>query len=136
MENEEKKEYLKSYQLIKKEIASIEASIQELRASKIAPSLIQDGMPHGHNASDLSGYAARLDELERKLVDKKWEALSLHAEIEGAIMEVPDELERSLLRYRYIVGMKWEEICVKMGYSWKQIHRIHSLALAHFEKMT
>ena len=135
MENEEKKEYLKSYQLIKKEIASIEVSIQELRASKIAPSLIQDGMPHGHNVSDLSGYAARLDELESELIDKKWEALSLHAEIEGAIMEVPDELERSLLRYRYIVGMKWEEICVKMGYSWRKIHYLHASALDHFAKI-
>lgn len=136
MDNDDKKEYLKSYGRIKKEIESIEASIQELRASKMAPGLILDDMPHSHNPSDLSDYAASLDELERELIDKKWEALSLHAEIEGNIIEVPDELERSLLRYRYIAGMKWEEICVKMGYSWKQVHRIHSSALVHFENMT
>ncbi len=46
-----------------------------------------------------------------------------------------NEDEQEVLRLRYILGMKWEEVAVKMGYSWKQTHRIHSSALKNF-KMT
>ena len=38
-------------------------------------------------------------------------------------------------RLRYLRGYTWEQICVKMEYSWKQIHRIHGKALKNF-KMT
>lgn len=132
MENKSK-ELLKSYRRMKKEIEAIEASIRELRTNKIMPSLIQDGMPHGSGCSDLSAYAAKLDELERKMEDKRWKALYLYEEIEGYIMELPDETERALCRFRYITGMQWEEICVTMGYGWAQIHRIHSKALKEIE---
>ena len=46
-----------------------------------------------------------------------------------------NEDEQRVLRLRYIRGLKWEEVAVEMGYSWKQIHRIHSSALTNF-KMT
>ena len=34
-----------------------------------------------------------------------------------------------LVRYRYIEGMPWESICIKMHYQWAQIHRIHAKAV-------
>jgi RNA polymerase sigma factor (sigma-70 family) len=48
--------------------------------------------------------------------------------IEDLISCLP-EREKKLMRLRYIDNHKWEEICVEMGYSWKQIHRIHANAL-------
>ena len=39
------------------------------------------------------------------------------------------EREKLLMRLRYIDGCKWEAICVKMGYEWAQIHRLHSQIL-------
>jgi RNA polymerase sigma factor (sigma-70 family) len=55
------------------------------------------------------------------------------AEIEDAI-EVLEPRERTLIRLHYAQGLTWEEVCVAMNYSWRQIHRIHAKALALLEE--
>ena len=45
--------------------------------------------------------------------------------IERTIRDLP-EREKYLMRLRYINGHKWETICYKMSYEWRQVHRIHS----------
>lgn len=48
--------------------------------------------------------------------------------IESAIDGLgPDD--RNLIRLYYIDGLTWEEVCVSIGYSWSQTHRIHARAL-------
>ena len=37
-----------------------------------------------------------------------------------------DPIERVIARYRYIDGLHWEQICVKISYSWRQTHRLHA----------
>ena len=62
-------------------------------------------------------YEAKLAEMTREML---------------LIEEAIDALEptaRMLLRYRYLDGLKWEEVCVRMNYSWMQTHRIHANAL-------
>lgn len=61
-ENEEKKEYLKSYRRAVKREKDILDEIQRLRADKMFPSVANDGMPKGSSQSDLSDYIAILDE--------------------------------------------------------------------------
>ena len=63
MNNEEKKQYLRRYQIAKRRVGLIQEEIEELRSSKTSPVGLGDGMPRGSGTSDLSGYAARLDEL-------------------------------------------------------------------------
>ncbi len=41
-------------------------------------------------------------------------------------LPIPD---RQILRARYIEGLTWEEVCVIVGYSWQQTHRLHARAL-------
>jgi DNA-directed RNA polymerase specialized sigma subunit len=48
--------------------------------------------------------------------------------IELAIQTLPAR-EMYLIRSRYIDHRSWEQICVDMNYSWRQMHRIHSDAL-------
>ena len=134
-ENEKKKEYLWRYQNAKRKEAEINEEIRQLRIDKMVPSLVQDGMPHGSGGGDLSGYAARLDELMSELYTQMERRIEIRLEISRKIEEMQDETESLLLRYRYIQGLKWEDIAVKMEYSWKQIHRIHGKALNNF-KMT
>ena len=134
-ENEKKKEYLWRYQNAKRKEAEINEEIMQLRIDKMMPSLVQDGMPHGSGGGDLSGYAARLDELMCELYEQMEQCIAIRLEISRKIEGMQDETESLLLRYRYIQGLKWEDIAVKMEYSWKQIHRIHGKALNNF-KMT
>lgn len=55
------------------------------------------------------------------------------AKLEGLVSEL-SEREKLLIRYRYIDCLEWELICVKMHYSWRQIHYIHSEALRKLSK--
>lgn len=134
-ENEQKKEYLKSYRRTIKREQDILDEIQRLRLDKMFPSVVNDGMPHGSSHSDLSDYAAILDEQIDLLKEERLERVRCYQKIERQIRQMENEDEQEVLRLRYILGMKWEEVAVKMGYSWKQTHRIHSSALKNF-KMT
>lgn len=134
-ENEKKKEYLWGYQKTKRQLERLEEELAELRLDKMCPSVIQDGMPHASGSGDLSGYAARVDALERKILKARYKRIQKFKEIRDRIERLEDENEKDVLVYRYIRGMKWEDIAVKTGYSWKQVHRFHSNALEDF-KMT
>lgn len=135
-ENNRKKEYLRKYLEAKRMQEVLEREIDELRLDRMIPgSPAQDGMPHGSGGGDLSGYVARLDELDRKLRAQMYKKIQLRAEITEKIDAMSDETESLLLRLRYVHGLKWEEVAAKMDYSWKQIHRLHSKALNNF-KMT
>lgn len=132
-ENDIKKEYLWQYRKALLKEKAIEEEIYQLRLDKVAPSLIQDGMPHGSGGSDLSGYAAKMDELFRELKEQMEKRIDLRLQISRKIEAMPDETESLLLRYRYIHGLKWEDIALRMDYSWRGVHKVHARALQHFQ---
>lgn len=132
-ENEIKKEYLLGFQKISRQLARLENELAEIRLNKYCPSCISDGMPHASGCSDLSSYMAKVDELEKKILKKKDHRLQKQQEIRNRIERMEDENEKDVLTYRYLGGMKWEDIAVKMGYTWQHIHRIHSSALKNFK---
>ena len=132
MNNEEKKQYLRRYQSAKKRAKRIQEEIEELRSSKTSPVGLGDGMPHGSGTSDLSGYAARLDELLRELEAEKEMQMIVYREIRQQIMKVPDQIEQNILIRRYLLGQNWEKIAVEMQYCYRQILRLHGFALRHF----
>lgn len=131
---DEKKEYLKSYRKIGRELRSLSEEIRQLRDAWVLPSIVADGLPKSNGGSDLSEYAARLDELERKLREKAAELYKRQTEIEANISAMKDANERTVLRNYYLCGMTWERVAVEMGYSWQYIHKIHGRALQNFER--
>ena len=132
-ENQKKTAYLKKYKYAILDEKMILEEIQRLRADKMFPSLAMDGMPHGNGTSDLSEYAARLDEEINKLKVQRLEKVKIYSDISSRIRRVEDDNQRELLMYRYIKCMKWEDITVAMGYTWQHIHRIHSKALDNID---
>lgn len=133
MNNEEKKQYLRRYQEAKKRAKRIQEEIDALRSSETSPVGLGDGLPHGSGTSDLSGYAARWDELVRELETEKEMQMVTYREIRQQISMVPDPTEQEILSRRYLIGQSWEKIAVEMGYSYRNITRIHGHALQHFE---
>lgn len=131
--NEKKKEFLKSYLRAKQDVLRLEEQLEELRESKMSLSMANDGMPHGSSKSDLSDYAAKVDELEREIAAKRYQRIQTLQNVQNAIEDMEDSQEKLLLTYRYIKGMKWEEITLKMNYSWQHTHRIHANALKNFK---
>lgn len=129
----EKKEYLNGYGKAIRQMQRSELKISEMRVNKICPSVINDGMPHTSNNSDLSDYAALLDEEERRYMKARYKRIKLCKEITDKIEGMENEDEKDVLMYRYIKLMKWEDIAVKMRYSWQHVHRIHARALINFK---
>ncbi|WP_283123592.1 hypothetical protein [Anaerotignum lactatifermentans] len=125
MNNEEKKQYLRRYQVAKRRVGLIQEEIEELRSSKTSPVGLGDGMPHGSGTSDLSGYAARLDELLRELEAEKEMQMVTYREIRQQIGMVPDAIEQEILSRRYLIGQSWEKIAVEMKYSYRHVTKLH-----------
>lgn len=132
-ENEMKKKYLWGYRGHVRRIKRIEEELAELQAMKMSMSINIDGMPHGSGKSDLSGYAAEIDQQVRDLLREKGRRLKDYREISDRINSLENENERDVLFYRYIKGFAWWEIAEKMEYSERQIHRYHGKALAHIK---
>ena len=134
-ENDRKKKYLRSYRYHVRRIHRIDAEIAELREMKLHPSMKpDDGMPHGSGGQgDLSGYAAELDEMIQELIHERYLRIKTYQAIARQIKRMKSRNESDVLFYRYIKAMDWWDIAELMGFSERQIYRIHGNALAHFE---
>ena len=122
-ENEMKKEYLRGYRQHVRKLGRIEAELEELRTMKTAISVNNDGMPPGQ--SDMSDYAAELDQLERKLLEERHRRVMAYKDIVRRIKSLRSESELDVLFYRYIKGLAWWEIAEKMNYSERWVLKIH-----------
>ena len=130
---ERKKEYLKGYEKAVRQMERSELRIKEMRLNRIYPSVINDGMPHASSQADLSGYAALLGQEEERYMRYRYQRIKKCKEITDQIEKLSDEDEKDVLMYRYIRLLKWEDIAVKMGFSWQYTHRIHAKALKNFK---
>ena len=71
------------------------------------------------------------DRYKAKLAELAAEQLAIEQAIEPL-----DTVYRMLLRYRYIDGLKWDDVCDKMNYSWRQTHYLHGRALQQLRDLT
>ena len=130
------KEYLLRYQAAKREARDTELRLTQLRLKYAAPGAIQySDMPKAHNTEhDLSDYAAKLDGLTDQLVKYYSKCIGIEADILDRLSRMADQEEREVLRYRYIDGMKWEDIACLVPCNLRTIYKIHGRALMHFPK--
>ena len=117
-----------------------------LKAGLILPSVASDGMPHASGATKdrMAEVFAEIDEILRKcrsrideLVDQRAQAQKIMNNIISEIEEVEDSGCRVLLFYRYIIGLKWEEIAEKLKVNEDYCRNgLHYKALEEFKKVT
>jgi DNA-directed RNA polymerase specialized sigma subunit len=131
-EIEKKKEYLKSYLPKQKAAERIGEDIERFRQAKMYPSISYDGLPHGNEHHDLSDYIVALENLISKLMKARYERVQVYTNILNQIELMQDETEKELLKFRYLRGLQWDDICIELGFEWAQVHRIHKKALEHF----
>ena len=134
IDNEKKKDYLNGYKKACCKLKSLEDQLKAVRESKSSvQGITYDDMPKSTHQSDLSDYMVKVDNLLTKIEKAKIECLNAKLDIENKIADMEDGLECDVLRNYYLKGMKWEEVCVAIGYSWRQTHRIHSKALRNLD---
>lgn len=126
------KERLRQYRKMLKDKKQMEQHLETIEAALYNPKIQQvNDMPraqsHGNAMEDLANKHLELrDRYRDKLAELTLEGIAIAEAIENLPVR-----EQNVLSQYYINGLKWEEVCVKVGYSWTQVHRIHSSALQH-----
>lgn len=121
---------MRNYANLKEEREQLRRQLDELEATLYYPKIQRlNGMPSSPSKENtLELMVARHVELQERYEAKLAEMTKEMLLIEEAI-DALEPTARMLLRYRYLDGLKWEEVCVRMNYSWMQTHRIHANAL-------
>lgn len=126
------KERLRNYRKIKQEKADLQQKMEEVETllySVKIPHL--SDMPRGSSVESnpqearVLAHSDELRELKEFYRAKIKELAAEQLAIEKAI-ETLEPTTRLLFRYRYIDDLKWEDVCLKINYSWRQTHNLHS----------
>ena len=133
------KEYLRRIRDTESDLRSAEQDYQRARDDVMNLKAIQydkDKVSNSH-IGDLSDAIAALEKYAER-VNAKWdELIALRTEAEKQIEQIADGRYREVLHRRYLQGESWEYIAVGMGYSFRQVTRLHGGALrAIAEKMS
>lgn len=128
---EQLKKRLWKYQALKREQEQLLQRLADIEATLYYPKIQRlTGMPaapSGGNA--MEDMAAQHIELQQKYQAQLDRLAAEQLAIEQTIAVLEEPTARMLMRYRYLDGLTWEEVCVKLTYSWRQTHRLHARAL-------
>lgn len=129
MDNKEKCRYLNQYRIMHIEIDQITKDLQRWQdlATRISPSY--SDMPHGGGSDRVQTAAVEVAELTDKLNQKLHQAIMVQENIKKLLESLDDIKLRQLMFYRYINGMRWEEIAVRMDFNYRWVLRLHRKAL-------
>lgn len=133
------KEYLRRIRDAESDLRSAEMDYQRARDDVMNLKAIEydkDKISNSH-IGDLSDAIAALEKYAER-VNAKWdELIAMREEAKERIGEITDGRYREVLHRRYLQGESWEYIAVGMGYSFRQVTRLHGGALrAIAEKMS
>ena len=110
--------------------------IQQLRDLALGISSISTGerVQSTPDFDKIGSKMAKIDELEKNLDETIDKYVDLKNRIIGQIESMEDEITYDILFSRYIEKKQFELIAIDMGYSWRQIIRLHGNALRQFEE--
>lgn len=129
-ENELKIRYLSRYRRLNQHIDRLleEQSRWREMALKITPVLSQTP-GGGESGSPIERPMDKVLEIDAEINREIDELQTVRQEIRAALNQLEDENLKLLMEYRYIDGLTWEQIAVKMNYCWRQVCRKHGQAL-------
>ena len=130
------KKDLKNYLQMNAKLTRLEEKLTEMRHTIEKPrSAVLSDMPKGGMRKDFTDNVDNLLELQ-EVYNRQWDALiDERIRIESAIAKLSDPVECAILGYKYIDGLTWEQVCVKINYSWVQTHAYHSKALKNIAEL-
>lgn len=127
---EQKIEWLKSYRALDGKIESMTEQLQvwNARATKITATISQEPKAAG-SGDQVQRCIDQICELQTEIAQEMDKLRKRKQEIETAIHGLNEKSYQDILWYRYIQGMTFEEIAIKMNYSWRQVCRKHKNAV-------
>lgn len=125
-----KKKYLAQYIEKGREIDELCEQLAGWRcmATKVNASI--SDMPRGNRSENRQQNAVEhIIETEAKINAEIDKYIKLREEILHAIETVGDSTLKLILKYRYIHGLKWEDIAIKMNYEYRWLLRLYNRAM-------
>lgn len=127
------REHLESYAEELRYDERLLEELQRLQARWTLGAVELTDMPKAHGRiRDLSEFAAISDKITTEIAEHRGKAERIRGEILAAFAKMDHPEEVDCLHYRYLCGMKWEDIAEKMNYEARYIYKIHNRALDHY----
>lgn len=130
----EKIRWLRRYGDARRQQRVLEKEIEALRsdAERVTPLLC--ALPGG------AGEGGRVPRAVEAILDAQEQlraqcdqCAAVRAEVEAAIARVPGQRDQEILRRRYILGQKWEQIAVEMVIDLRWIYRMHKRVVCNMD---
>lgn len=129
-ENQKKIMWLSRYRSICRQLRSKYEELEKTRTLETKVTQTLSDMPHGGSGENsIETGTEKVLEIESQIIDEIKQLSVVRSEIENAILAVPDENYRELLELRYIAGLTWEKIAVKMNYTYRNVCYLHGKSL-------
>ena len=130
------KEYLRQYRDADDAINAKLDQIHRLRelATKTTTAMSPARVKSSGEPDKLAGIIARIVDMEREVDDSIDRLQDTKRQVEEAISGVRDARERKVLTLRYINGLRWEEIAVRLVYHYRWVLELHGRGLRAVEK--
>lgn len=129
------KEYLSELQTLKQKMESLGERAEALRAQvEGIKAIVYDKDRVQVSPSD------KMSELMPKLIDLEEQYGTAIYKYHRAVLIRTEQIasignaKAKVLMLRYIEGKRWEQIAIDLGYSYRNITRLHGKALAAFER--
>lgn len=126
------KAFLGRYRALLARRRSMERSVDELR-ERLTGTTVQlkaDVVSSSGSGDVMADTVAKIADMEAQMAEQLAEIDAALAEVLEAIASVRDELQRTVLTLRYVEGLPWAMIQVRLAYEQTQVFVIHGRALA------
>lgn len=130
MTYEEKVAWLRRYRQALRRQAELEQEVEQLdsAAKRVTPML--SGMPGGQgDGNALPRAVENLLEAKAELEAQCDICGDIRREVVAAIEQVTNQRDHEILRRRYILGQRWEEIAAEMHLEYRWVRRLHKRAV-------
>lgn len=129
------KQFLKQAYKLNELIESDKDELENLRSlsTSISGDMTQERVQTSASNDKIVNIIARIVDLENEIHDEIEQLIALKKQIRDVINKLENVNEKLVLKYRYLMFFQWEEICDKIHYSPRQIHRFHDSALENIE---
>lgn len=126
--------WLRRYGDARRQQRVLEKEIEALRsdAERVTPLL--GALPGGAGEGGRVPRAVEaILEAQEQLRAQCDQCAAVRAEVESAIARVPGQRDQEILRRRYILGQKWEQIAVEMVIDLRWIYRMHKRVVCNMD---
>lgn len=131
------KQYLSQVQRLNRMISNKLSEIYQLKTLACNISVINEGT-HVQTSSDndkIGNMVASIVDLENETEKHIQDFIKIRKKIISQIDNITDNRYYSILFGRYIENKSFEDIADGMGYSWRQVMRLHNEAVENFERI-